>query len=227
MAGRIRHRWDLTPTEAVTLQRNLAGWVRVEPLLRQVRFVAGSDCSFTGGGASIIAAWVVWDQAEKQIVERVHVVRDCTFPYVPGLLSFREAPAVLDAAALLRRKPDAYMVDGQGMAHPRRLGLASHVGLVLDAPTVGCAKSRLCGAFVEPAMKRGSSRRLTHQGETIGRVVRTRDGVKPLFVSVGHRVSLEDAQRLVLRCCTKYRLPEPTRQAHQYVSELKREVRTR
>lgn len=203
------------------MQRDLAGRVRSESLTRPVRLIAGSDASYSRASASIIAGWVVWDIDRGEIVERVHIVRTCDFPYVPGLLSFREAPAILDAADSLTTKPDLFMIDGQGMAHPRRMGLACHVGVMMDRPTLGCAKSRLCGDFVEPAQKRGSSRRLTHQGETIGRVVRTRDGVNPLFVSIGHRITLAEAERIVLRCCTKYRLPEPTRLAHQFVTTRK------
>ncbi|MCB9855538.1 MAG: endonuclease V [Phycisphaerales bacterium] len=224
MARIVRHRWDLTPTEAVALQRELASRVRIAPLTNPVRLVAGSDASYSRADESIIAGWVVWDIDRREVVESVHVVRKCEFPYVPGLLSFREAPAILEAAEFLKCRPDIYMIDGQGLAHPRRMGLACHVGVLLDRPALGCAKSRLCGEFVEPARKRGSSRMLRHQGEVVGRVVRTRDGVNPLFVSVGHRITLTEAERLVLRCCTKYRLPEPTRLAHQYVTNCKRNL---
>lgn len=222
MARLIRHRWDLTPKEAIALQRELADKVLDEHLRRKVQRVAGCDGCFVRNGKSIIAGCVVWDLERKEVVERTHVIRDCAFPYVPGLLSFREAPAVIEAAGMLESRPDVFMLDGQGMAHPRRLGLACHVGLLLDAPTIGCAKSRLCGEFTEPAASRGSSRKLVHDGDVVGRVVRTRANVKPLFVSVGHRVTLSEAEALVLQCCTNYRLPEPTRLADRFVAECKR-----
>ncbi|MCA9255789.1 MAG: deoxyribonuclease V [Phycisphaerales bacterium] len=224
MSTTLRHRWDLTPKEAVTIQRELAGRVRCVGRPANVRRIAGFDASYIAASESMIAGVVVWDVEHRIVVETAHVVQRCPFPYVPGLLSFREAPAVLDAASLLRSKPDLLMIDGQGLAHPRRFGLACHVGLLLDLPTIGCAKSRLCGEFIEPGRKRGSSRRLTLQGEIVGKVVRTRDDVRPLFVSVGHRIALVEAERWTLRCAVKYRLPEPTRLAHQYVTKLKRDV---
>jgi len=142
-------------------------------------------------------------------------------PYVPGLLSFREAPACIEAAEKLEDEPDVFIIDGQGIAHPRRLGIAAHLGLFFDRPTIGCAKSRLTGEFEEPGADRGASTPLTDKGEVIGAVVRTRATVKPVFVSVGHKCTLEDAVRIVLDCAPKYRLPEPTRVAHQMVSRLK------
>lgn len=224
MTRREIHSWNVTPTEAIALQRRLAIRISEAPLTYDVRYIAGGDCAFAHNGMTLIAGWVVWDLAHRCIVEEVASSQPCYFPYVPGLLSFREAPGMLNAARQLKTHIDAYMVDGQGRAHPRRIGLASHLGLWLDRPTVGCGKSRLCGEFVEPGMRRGASRRLVHQGETIGRVVRTRDGIKPLFVSVGHRVTLDDAVRLVLKCGNGYRLPEPTRLADQLVARYKREL---
>ena len=157
-----------------------------------------------------------------ELVETVTASAKLTFPYIPGLLSFREAPACLAAVRKLTSKPDLFLIDGQGIAHPRRLGLAAHLGLFLDKPTVGCAKSRLTGTFDEPAPEKGASSSLYDGEEVIGAVVRTRSNVKPLFISVGHRCRLEDAIRLTLACTTKYRLPEPTRLAHQTVGRLKR-----
>jgi deoxyribonuclease V len=189
-----------------------------------VRLIAGTDAAFSRDGERIIAGCVVWDIVDKVVVETASVVRKCEFPYVPGLLSFREAPAVLDAISRLKCDPDVYMIDGQGFAHPRRFGLACHVGIWLNRPTLGCAKRRLCGEFVEPAEKRRSSRSLIHQSETIGRVVRTKDRVRPVFVSIGHRINLDAAEKLVLRCCTRYRLPEPTRLADRFVATCKRDL---
>jgi len=160
--------------------------------------------------------------ASFELIETVSASLDVTFPYIPGLLSFREAPVCLAAVEKLEHEPDVLMIDGQGIAHPRRLGLAAHLGLFLDKPAIGCAKSRLTGTFEEPALEKGAHTPLYDGDEVIGAVVRTRTNVKPLFISVGHRCRLEDAIDLTLACATKYRLPEPTRLAHQTVSGLKR-----
>jgi deoxyribonuclease V len=161
------------------------------------------------------------DSFELKHVETVSARQETRFPYIPGLLSFREAPVCLEAAGVLSRQPDLYVIDGQGIAHPRRLGLAAHLGLFFDAPTIGCAKSRLIGTFDEPGNEKGAWSPLTDGEEEIGAVVRTRSRVKPIFVSVGHRCTLADAIRLSLACTTRYRIPEPTRLAHQAVSRLR------
>lgn len=219
MRMRALHRWNVSPARAVALQRLLVSNVVVMPLRGDVRYVAGADVAFTADGRNCVAGVVVWDVAKRQVVETAVARRTARFPYLPGLLSFREAPAVLAALRRLRRQPDVIMLDGQGMAHPRRFGLACHVGLWLDRPALGCAKSRLCGEAAEPGRRRGSAVELVDSGETIGVVLRTRDGVKPLYVSVGHRITLEDAVRVVLACGRGYRLPEPTRLAHQLVTQ--------
>jgi deoxyribonuclease V len=216
---RTRHRWDLSPKRAIRLQKELAGEILHAPLAAPPRYVAGSDATFSKDGSAIIAGWVVWDVAEARVVCESIAVQPARFPYVPGLLSFREAPALIAAARRLKFEPDVLMLDGQGLAHPRRLGLACHVGLLADRPSLGCAKSRLCGEHGMPGQNAGASKPLMHNGELVGRVVRTRRGVKPVFVSVGHRITLADAVALTLRCCTKYRLPEPTRLAHQWVGK--------
>jgi deoxyribonuclease V len=187
------------------------------------RLVAGGDAAFSPDGSAVVAGWVVWDALAGTVVETAVELMPVTFPYVPGLLSFREAPALLAAARRLKSEPGAFLIDGQGLAHPRRLGIACHVGLWLGRPTIGCAKSRLCGQHAEPGARRGASTRLVHEGETIGRVVRTREGVKPLYVSVGHLVTLEDAVKLTLLCCRGYRLPEPARLAHQLVTRKRKQ----
>ncbi len=217
-----RHRWNLTAGKAAALQRRLAAEVRHAPLRRTPRLVAGADCAILGDGRGIIACWVLWDAKTRSVVEQAWAVQAIRFPYVPGLLSFRETPALLVAARRLRGEPDACIIDGHGLAHPRRFGIACHVGLLLDRPTMGCAKSRLCGGYREPGDQAGRSSRLLESGETIGRVMRTREGVKPVFVSVGHRIDLAGAVRLVRQCCTRFRLPEPTRLAHQLAAEVKR-----
>jgi deoxyribonuclease V len=210
------HRWDLTPKEAVALQRELAGRIVCQDRWRNYDTVAGIDVGIRGDTAR--AAVVVLKLPELVEIERAVIDAPVRFPYVPGLLSFREAPAILQALALLQHTPDVLMFDGQGYAHPRRMGIASHVGLLLDWPTVGCAKSRLCGRAEEPGLERGSSAPLMDGDEVIGTVLRTRSGVRPVYVSVGHAVSLEGAVALVLACGRRYRLPEPTRQAHQVAS---------
>jgi len=156
-----------------------------------------------------------------ETVETTHAIRNLSFPYIPGLLSFREAPVCIAAVEKLKLKPDVFIIDGQGIAHPRRLGLASHLGLFFDKPTIGCAKSRLTGQFEEPPLEKGTYSLLKDKDEVIGAVVRTRTNVEPVFVSVGNKCSLEDAIEVTLSCTTKYRLPEPTRLAHQLVSTLK------
>ena len=221
---RCRHRWNLTPRQAIRLQGRLASEVCHTPLGAPPRLVAGGDVGFSRDGTKVVAGWIVWDVATCTIVDTIHAVRPVRFPYVPGLLSFREAPALIAAARKLSVKPDLFMFDGHGLAHPRRFGLACHVGVLIDRPSLGCAKSRLCGLHEAPGDAPGASRPLIHNGETVGRVLRTRRSVKPVFVSVGHKMTLDDAVAVTLRCCTKYRLPEPTRLAHQLVTRLREEA---
>jgi deoxyribonuclease V len=217
------HRWSMTPRQAIRLQQRLADRVRIEPLRQSVHLVAGADVAFSPDGKRCLAGVVVYDLQKQEVVEQVLAWRPVRFPYVPGLLSFREAPAVLAAVRRLRTVPDLFMFDAQGLAHPRRMGLASHVGLLMDRPTVGCAKSRLCGEHGDPAQEPGSVSALVDRGEGIGAVLRTRHGVKPVYVSVGHRVMLADAIQAVMACVTRYRLPEPTRLAHIMVTRHRRD----
>lgn len=213
------HSWSLSAREAIAVQIELAG--RVE--LRDpgpIRKVAGVDCAFAG--ERCLSAVVVWDLERAEVIETRTAAATCPMPYIPGLLSFRELPAVLEGLAHVESSVDAVLCDGQGLAHPRRFGLACHLGVILGLPTAGCAKSRLVGTYRMPARRRGSSTRLLDRGEVVGRVVRTRDGVRPVFVSPGHRMSIAAAERLVLRCGRGYRLPEPTRLADHRVADLKR-----
>ena len=218
----IHHRWDITPRQAIALQRELAGQVRQDPLDRPVGLIAGTDCALLDGGKTILAVAVLCDARTLEVLGWACCAKPCTFPYVPGLLSFREAPVVIEAVGRLPHRPDLLMCDGQGVAHPRGLGLAAHVGLWVDVPTIGVAKSRLCGQFRPPGRRRGCHTQLRVEGRVVGSVVRTADGVRPLFVSVGHRISLDQAVRWTLRCGRGYRLPEPTRQAHIRVTYLVR-----
>jgi deoxyribonuclease V len=224
MKIRNLHSWKLSYGDAAQLQRQLSRKVRFSPLKKPLRFVAGLDCAFSKDGKRIIAAVVVLKLPDFEIIETQSAVCKVSFPYIPGLLSFREAPACLKAVEKLKTTPDLFIVDGQGIAHPRRLGLASHLGLFFDKPTIGCAKSRLLGSYEEPALAKGSFSPMRDKQETIGAVVRTRTNVKPVFVSVGHECTLDDAVDAVLACADKYRLPEPTRLAHQLVSRLKLEI---
>ncbi len=184
--------------------------------------LAAADVSFNRGGRTLYAAVVVVEAGTLAVIERVGLAVPGKFPYVPGLLSFREAPPLLEAFDRLRTRPDIVLCDGQGLAHPRRFGLACHLGLRLDLPTVGCAKSRLFGVHAEPGPKRGERVPLLDGGDEIGSVLRTRDRVKPLYVSVGHRCTLESAVELILATTGKVRLPTPTRLAHDYVNEVRR-----
>ncbi|NWG87917.1 MAG: deoxyribonuclease V [Hydrogenophilaceae bacterium] len=214
----IEHPWNLSPAEAIALQQRLRRKVDCSDRLSPVHCVAGIDVGFEDGGNITRAAAVVLDLPGLQVIEQAVARRPTTFPYVPGLLSFRELPAVLEALAKLKTTPDLILCDGQGLAHPRRFGIACHLGVILDLPTIGVGKTRLCGRHEEPANQKGAWVPLLDRGETIGAVLRTRAGVKPVYVSIGHRVSLETAIRYTLACTTRYRLPETTRQAHRLAS---------
>jgi len=222
------HSWNLSYSQARELQVELSGKVKFTPLKKKPKLVAGLDCAFSKDGERIFAAVVVLRLPQFDLMETVSASRKVTFPYIPGLLSFREAPVCLAAVEKLQKQPDVFMIDGQGIAHPRRVGLAAHLGLFLDKPTIGCAKSRLTGTYKEPPLEKGAYSLLKDEkgkqearSEIIGAVVRTRTNVKPVFVSVGHKCLLDDAVRVVLDCAVKYRLPEPTRLAHQAVSKIK------
>jgi len=214
-----RHPWPATPAEAIALQKALAPRVEAADRLGVVRRIAGVDVAFPAGGATTRAAVAVLAFPDLDVIATAVVEEPTRFPYVPGLLSFREAPAVLAALALLAEPPDLLMVDGQGLAHPRRFGIASHVGLLADLPTIGVAKSRLCGTHDDPGPGKGAIAPLLDGDEVIGAVVRTRAGVRPLYVSVGHRVALATAIRLTLACAPRFRLPEPTRLADKLSKE--------
>jgi len=210
-----RHSWRVTTAQAIAIQGELAAEVCRVGSVTSPRLIGGVDISVnrwtgTGKGAAVVLSY-----PDLEIVETKVVTDRIEFPYVPGLLSFREAPLILAALEKITVTPDLIVVDGQGMAHPRRIGLASHLGLFLGVPTIGCAKSRLCGECEEPGSEAGSYAELTDKGEVIGSALRTKAGVKPVYVSIGHMIDLPSAMRWVLACCRGYRLPEPTRLAHQ------------
>lgn len=215
------HSWDLSPAAAVAVQRDLASRTDTATPVEKFDLVAGADVSYNRYSNIFHAAVIVFRPADNTIVEAEGIRREVHFPYIPGLLSFREAPALLDCFARLKSEPDVIMMDGQGIAHPRRLGIAAHVGLWLQRPCVGCAKSLLCGTYEEPAAEAGSRSPLTAGEEVIGAVLRTKHRVNPLYVSPGHKIDLESSVRCVLATCRGYRLPEPTRQAHLHVNLLR------
>ncbi len=208
---------------ARAVQERLRGRVRLAPLsVERLRLVGAADVTYIGEKETVAAAIVVVDAATGAVIEERTATLSGAFPYVPGDLTFREGPAVLAAWRKLRRRPDAMLFDGHGLAHPRRFGIASHIGVVLAIPSVGCAKKRLVGEHDEPGPGRGDWAPLTIEGETVGAVLRTRAGVKPVFVSPGHRADLASAIALVLRLCSRYRLPDPARRAHQLTREIRR-----
>ncbi|HLL70176.1 MAG TPA: deoxyribonuclease V [Pyrinomonadaceae bacterium] len=218
------HDWVMTPREAVELQKSLRERVRVEPHEGEIETVAGADISFNKYSPVLYAGIVVIRLPSLEVLEEVGVVSETKFPYVPGLLSFREASPVLEAWSKLKTEPDAVMFDGQGIAHPRRIGIASHVGLFLNRPTLGCAKSVLVGQHEEPAEERGNWQPLVDpkNGETVGAALRTKTRVQPIYVSPGHLIDLAGAIDLTLRADGGYRQPEPTRRAHLLVNALRR-----
>jgi len=217
------HSWRLSPKKAIALQKRLRDRIVDCPIRPWPEFVAGADISYAKRTNDLIAAVVVLRLPGLETVEETWILRRARYPYVPGLLTFREAPAVLAAFKRIRSRWDAAIFDGQGRAHPRGMGLAAHIGLWLDAPTVGCAKSRLIGDAAEPGPAPGDHTPLMLDGRIIGAVLRTRRGVKPLFVSAGHKSNLTDSIRLVMACCAGYRITEPIRRAHALVTRLRSE----
>lgn len=240
MKIRRLHDWGVSPKKAQEIQLALRKrWVG-EDRLPAIRYVAGADAAFVLAGSQairargrrnllrdanrVIAGVIVYRYPEMQEVERAYAVKPLSFPYVPGLLSFRECPALLAAFAKMQHEPDVIFCDAQGYAHPRRFGLACHLGVLLDRPTIGCAKSRLIGTESEPRRKAGSWTPLVDEsasGERIGAVLRTREAVRPIYISQGHRVSLATAIRLTLAVCDGFRVPRPTRDADHFVRALK------
>jgi deoxyribonuclease V len=217
------HPWDVSPDEARAIQNRLRAEVRIEPLdASAIETVAGADISFDRGSEVVYAGFVVLALPSLEVVEQVGVRTEARFPYIPGLLSFREVPALLEAWEKVTTAPQALICDGQGLAHPRRFGIACHLGLLLDLPTVGCAKSILTGRHEPVGDTPGDWTPLTYRDETIGAALRTRPGVTPVYVSVGHRCDLPSALDLVRRCAGPTRVPETTRRAHLFVNALRR-----
>ncbi len=207
----LMHKWDVSTEEALTLQEKLRSLVRLENDFGEIKSVAGIDATYEDGQGR--AAVVVYSFPELELVDQSMATQPVTFPYVPGLLSFREGPVALAALEKLRVQPDLLLLDGQGFAHPRRFGLACHLGVYLDKPAIGCAKTRLLGTYEEPGPSAGDFTLLQDGVETIGAVLRTKPGTNPIYVSIGHKVELATALKLVIACVKGFRLPEPTRMA--------------
>jgi deoxyribonuclease V len=214
----LLHRWDLEPNAAASLQQQLRHCIIRRDALGPVRLVAGVDSSYSRNGTGKAAA-VVLSFPELHLIDRATATRDVRFPYIPGLLSFREAPVILDALKELRNPPDLLICDGHGWAHPRRFGIACHLGLLTGLPAIGVAKTLLTGQHEDLPAERGSWVPIIDQGELIGAAVRTSTRVKPVYLSVGHRISLATAVDFVLRCAPRYRLPETTRRAHHLAAQ--------
>jgi len=207
----------------VAVQKRMSALVSPLKPEKPIRLVAGLDAAFSADESHCLAAAVLWDVAEQRVVEERTGECRLAFPYIPGLLSFREAPALVAALEKLEQPPDALMCDGQGLAHPRRFGIACHLGVICDLPAIGCAKSRLVGAHGEPGQKRGSRVPLRDGNEVIGTVLRTQRAVRPVYVSVGHKMDLTTAERIVMDCAVRYRLPEPARLADRLVAAWKKQ----
>jgi len=216
------HIWDVSPREAVHIQESLRGEVLLRGAVRSLRWVAGCDVAYHPSRPELIGGAVVWDVVQKVTLEAHWVKGEVKFPYVPGLLSFREVPVLLEALSRIRGKVQVVLVDGHGAAHPRGIGIASHLGLHLDIPTVGCAKSSLAGQWELPGPRKGECSWIFLNGMRVGAVLRTRDRVRPVFVSPGHRIGLQGALKVVLSCLGGRRIPEPLREAHLLVEKAKR-----
>jgi deoxyribonuclease V len=225
--ARALHPWRVSYEEALAIQRLRREQVRIEPLRRTPRLVAGADVAYSRATHRMYASVVVVALPSLEIVAEAHAARRARFPYIPGLFSFRELPPLIAAFERLVTTPDVLLFDGQGLAHPRRFGLACHAGVIFDRPSVGCAKSLLVGRHATLGPARGSVAELIHEGEVVGLALRTRAGVKPVYVSVGHRVDAASAAALVLACTRRYRLPEPLRLAHQQTTALMRRLDAR
>ncbi len=219
---RVHHQWEMTPKEAVQLQRELQHQVRLKSPDKPIETIAGADISFNRYSSVMYAGIVVVRIASMETIEEVGIISTTHFPYVPGLLSFREIPPLLEAWKALQTEPDAVMTDGHGIAHPRRFGIASHFGLFVERPCFGCAKSVLVGTVGALAMERGAWAPIIDKGEEVGVAVRTKKNVQPVYISPGHLIDMQHAMELSLACDGGYRIPEPTRRAHLLVNALRR-----
>jgi len=213
----------ITPQEAKERQQALREQISLAPVNQPITTVAGADLSFNRVSEKVHAGIVVFSYPELKPLTRSLVTTEVDFPYIPGLLAYREIPPLEEAWEKLKHKPDVLLMDGHGIAHPRRMGIATHFGILKDQPTIGCAKNVLTGSYIEPGREKGSFSNLSDEGgERIGLVLRSRSGIKPIFISPGHKVTFEDCRELVMGCLDKYKLPETTRKAHKLVNQLRR-----
>ena len=216
-----RHAWQISIEQAREIQLKLAKKITIKPLPGTISTIAGFDVSYQNNENALIAGMVILNYPSLEPIES-HIIKDkITFPYIPGYLSFREAPAILQLIDSYAKDIDVFIFDGHGLAHPRGLGIASHIGVLADIVTIGCAKKKLVGKYQLPEQQKGAISNLEYKGKVVARVVRTRDNVKPVFISVGNKVNLDEATKFILNCCTRYKLPEPTRLAHQIVTRAK------
>jgi len=221
MEIRQLHSWDLNYAEARELQSELQSQLRLVPLEGEVKYIAGCDVSSALRSRNFTAAVVVMNFPEMEVIEKVSTELDVDFPYIPGLLSFREMPVLLKAWERITNVPDLIFCDGSGLIHPRKMGLACHLGLWLRIPVIGCAKNLLCGEYKPPNTEKTSVAEVEYEGEVVGAAVRTRTDVKPMFISPGNLISLKEAIDFVLKACPKYRIPEPIRAAHRVANEAR------
>lgn len=215
---------SLDPKQAIVIQKELCEKIELTPLTKDIKTIAGCDISFNKESNKVYAGIIVFNYPELNIIEQSVIETEVFFPYIPGLLSFREIPPLLNAWDRLNQKPDLVMLDGQGIAHPRRIGIASHFGLIVDKPTIGCAKSKLIGKYDDVPTKKGSFSYLFDKDDIIGAVLRTKEKVKPVFVSPGNKITLKESIEIVMNCLSHYRIPEPTRQAHLLVNALRKKL---
>lgn len=221
------HTWNVTIEEAKSIQLQLHDKIMLHELHEPVELIAGADVSYSRKLKKSFASVLIFKYPELAIIERAEAIADVHFPYVPGYLTFREAPVLLSAFEEITLVPDLVLFDGQGIAHPRHLGIAAHLGLFLNIPTIGCAKSRLIGEYDEVGFERGDYSALLHRNEVIGAVVRTRKNVKPIFVSPGFKITVDESLEWALKTCLGYRIPEPVRQSHMTVTKMRVEYERR
>jgi deoxyribonuclease V len=215
------HPWIVSPKKAIEIQEGLRKKLRLRPPKAPFKTVAAADVSYSLADDRFYAAFLVFSYPGLDLMETASARGRVSFPYIPGLLTFREAPILLKAFSRLKSKPGLLLFDGQGIAHPRSMGIAAHMGILLDLPSIGCAKSRLWGEAAEPGPDQGSCVLLCQESRTVGMIVRTRTGVKPVYVSPGHRMDLDASVKIILSLCRGYRIPEPLRQAHIFVNQLR------
>ncbi len=217
-------KWNVSPADAISIQKKLASRVKICPLPHRTQWIAAADVSYSKGNDKLFAAVVLCHLPDLTVHERLAASARVTFPYIPGLLSFRETPLIIELCERLGQKPEIILCDGQGIAHTRRFGLACHIGLILDTPSIGCAKTKLVGVHKDVGPRKGQYQSLYYKKERVGVALRTRTGVKPIYVSPGHLSDIPSSIRLVLRCCNSYRIPEPIRQAHLLANRVRTDV---